>query len=102
MRSCWAMHDVQGVWQVMLRRMSANAQAACSSAHAPVCAFLHQQLLNPAPNDTRPSISDSESPEPDRLCLAEEAFQEPVLVDILKAAVKELSGDGAWGLQSDQ
>lgn len=59
--------------------------------HASVCTFLFRQLLAPITSHAFPE-SDLESDEPDRPCLAEEAFDQPAVVDILRAAVQRLSG----------
>lgn len=62
-----------------------------SDLHASVCTFLHSQLLAPVPHHAI-SDPDLEDHEPDRPCLAEEAFEQPALVDTLRAAVQHLSG----------
>ncbi|KAL3149964.1 hypothetical protein ABBQ38_013324 [Trebouxia sp. C0009 RCD-2024] len=60
--------------------------------HASVCTFLHQQLLAPIPGH-RLSEPDLEEDDPDRPCLADEAFVQPEVVDTLRAAVQHISGD---------
>ena len=62
-----------------------------SNLHAAVCAFLYSQLLAPIPYQAI-SDPDLEDHEPDRPCLAEEAFEQPALVDTLRAAVQHISG----------
>ncbi|KAL3143978.1 hypothetical protein ABBQ32_003788 [Trebouxia sp. C0010 RCD-2024] len=63
-----------------------------SQLHASVCTFLHQQLLAPIPSH-RLFEPDLEDDEPDRPCLADEAFEQPEVVDALRAAVQHFSGD---------
>ena len=70
-------------------------QPAAQQLHGPVCAFLHQQLLKPIPCGDLGSDPDLESCDPDRRCLAEEAMDQPALVDTLRAAVHSLSGDSS-------
>lgn len=62
-----------------------------SHLHASICAFLHTQLLAPV-LDHELSDPDLGDHGPDTPCLAEEAFEQPSLVDTLKAAVQHLSG----------
>lgn len=62
-----------------------------SQLHASVCTFLHQQLLAPIPSH-RLFEPDLEDDEPDRPCLADEAFEQPEVVDALRAAVQHFSG----------
>ena len=61
--------------------------------HGPVCMFLHQHLLKPISGHCLGSDPDLESCDTDRPCLAEETFEHPALVDIIRAAVPSLSGE---------
>ncbi|DBA86312.1 TPA: hypothetical protein ACH3X2_005549 [Trebouxia sp. C0005] len=58
-----------------------------------VCVFLHQHLLAPMPVHFPGPDSDLENCDPDRPCLAEEAFQQLGVVDMLRQSAQSLSGN---------
>ena len=57
-----------------------------------VCTFLHQQLLAPSFDQISHSTPDLESCDPDNPSLAQEAFEQPQLIQDVTLSAKGLSG----------
>ena len=57
------------------------------------CSFLHQHLLTPSCEHVPGSDPDLESCDPDRPSLAQEAFEQPQLVQAVTVSAQALSGE---------